>query len=103
MSSGKTFGETFNRTGYRDRQRNGTPLDGSQVFATRVGLCFPKIMEYQSWERAGHQLTRVVDSSAWCLGDWVVYGESHYAERYRHAIDATGLDYAFRCHAGVTR
>lgn len=78
--------------------------DGSQVLTTRVGLRFPKSMEYQSWERAGHQLTRIVDTSAWCLGDWVVYGETHFAERYRHAVDATGLDYGtLRNYASVAR
>jgi hypothetical protein len=77
---------------------------GGQVLATRVGLHLPKVLEFPAWERAGQQLTRIVDSSAWCLGDWVVYGESHYADRYRLAVDATGLDYGtLRNYASVAR
>jgi hypothetical protein len=50
-------------------------------------------MTFPEWERAGRQLSRVVDSTMWCLGDWVAYGLDKYTDRYRLAIDAAGLDY----------
>ena len=31
--------------------------------------------------------------AAWCLGDWLVFGEQAYAGRYRQAIERTSLDY----------
>ncbi|EME57734.1 hypothetical protein H074_21127 [Amycolatopsis decaplanina DSM 44594] len=50
------------------------------------------------------QLSRIFDSSAWCLGDWLVCGQENYADRYVRAIDAAGLDYqTLRNYAWVTR
>ncbi|MDT7726213.1 MAG: hypothetical protein QOI21_2789 [Actinomycetota bacterium] len=62
-----------------------------QVLISRVGLRFPPSLTYNSWERAGAQLSRILDSSAWCLGDWLVCGQENYADRYIRAIDAAGL------------
>jgi hypothetical protein len=46
----------------------------------------------------------VVSSSAWCLGDWLVYGQLRYADRYQDAIAAAGLDYqTLRNYAWVAR
>jgi hypothetical protein len=74
------------------------------VLVTRVGLQIPQDLTYEGWERAGRRLTDVMDSSAWCLGDWVVHGEKHYADRYRRAVDAVGLEYqTIRNYAWVAR
>jgi hypothetical protein len=35
----------------------------------------------------------VADASAWWIGDWLLFGQSEYGNRYKHAIAATGLDY----------
>jgi hypothetical protein len=64
-----------------------------QVLANRVGLRFSEKLTFEGWERAGKQISRVVDSSAWWLGDWVVIGQAHFADRYKLAMDAVGLDY----------
>jgi hypothetical protein len=56
------------------------------------------------WEEAGPKLFRIVDSSAWCLGDWLVYGQDKYDDRYRTAIDEAGLDYqTLRNYAWIAR
>jgi hypothetical protein len=64
-----------------------------KVMVTRLGLQLPRSLTYDDWEQAGYKLAAIIDSSCWCLGDWVVYGESAYVDRYRLAIDAVGLDY----------
>jgi hypothetical protein len=69
------------------------PAGVDRVLVTSVGLRFPSAMTFPEWERAGRQLSRVVDSTMWCLGDWVAYGLDKYTDRYRHAVDAAGLDY----------
>jgi hypothetical protein len=75
-----------------------------QVLISRVGLRFPPSLTYNSWERAGAQLSRILDSSAWCLGDWLVCGQENYADRYIRAIDAAGLEYqTLRNYAWVAR
>jgi hypothetical protein len=76
----------------------------SVILTTRVGLRFPENLTYDSWEHAGHQISRVVNSSTWCLGDWLVYGQERYADRYRQAVAAAGLDYqTLRNYAWVAR
>lgn len=80
------------------------PQEGDGVLATRVGLRIPAGLEYEVWERAGQRIARVADSSAWCLGDWIIYGETRYTDRYRRAVKAAGLDYqTIRNYAWVAR
>jgi hypothetical protein len=75
-----------------------------QIMTTRVGLRFPDDLPFGAWERAGLQIARIVDSFAWCLGDWLVYGQRRYPDRYRLAVDAVGLDYqTLRNYASVAR
>ncbi|KAA2264690.1 LmbU [Solihabitans fulvus] len=72
--------------------------------ATRVGLQFPDGLQFEDWQDAGPKIFRVATSSAWCLGDWLVYGQERYDNRYRRAIDAAGLDYqTLRNYAWVAR
>jgi hypothetical protein len=64
-----------------------------KVLLTAVGLHIPAELSFEDWERAGRRLSGIVDSSTWCLGDWLVYGKLHYSDRYKRAIDAAGLQY----------
>jgi uncharacterized protein YbdZ (MbtH family) len=49
-------------------------------------------------------LSSVRTSSAWCLGDWLAYGEAAFSGRYREAIEQTSLDYqTLRNYAWVAR
>ncbi|MFD9698208.1 LmbU family transcriptional regulator [Lentzea sp. NPDC059081] len=75
-----------------------------QILTTRVGLRLPDGLSFEAWEDAGPKLFRIVDSSAWCLGDWLVFGQNKYDDRYRRAIDKAGLDYqTLRNYAWVAR
>jgi hypothetical protein len=64
-----------------------------QVVLPRVGLQFPRQLPFEAWLGVGAQLAAVAGSSAWCLGDWLIYGQAAYGGRYRDAIGRTGLDY----------
>jgi hypothetical protein len=76
----------------------------NQVLATRLGLRFAGSLSYEGWERAGEQISRIVSSSAWCLGDWIVVGQSRFTDRYKQVIEAVGLDYqTVRNYAWVAR
>jgi hypothetical protein len=59
----------------------------------RTGLQLPAHLPYAKWLNIGKQLCLVTDSSAWCLGDWLVYGKKSYPGRYRDVIEQTSLDY----------
>ncbi|HEX4791597.1 MAG TPA: LmbU family transcriptional regulator, partial [Actinospica sp.] len=78
--------------------RNGS------VLTTRVGLQMPPAMNFDDWEQAGRRLAGILDSSAWWLGDWLVYGKDNYADRYQRGIRAAGLKYqTLRNYAWVSR
>jgi hypothetical protein len=82
----------------------GPNVNGKEILTTRVGLRIPMALTFEKWQRAGSQISRIVDSSAWCLGDWLVYGQKEYADRYLRAIEACGLDYqTLRNYAWVAR
>lgn len=88
-----------------DKRVVATPSkEMQQVMITRVGLRIPAGLSYEGWEHAGQRLADVMDSSAWCLGDWIVHGENQYADRYRRAVEAVGLEYqTIRNYAWVAR
>ncbi len=93
-------------TVYREARRlnqYSSRADG-EVLTTRVGLQIPVGLSFETWERAGRQLAGIVDSSAWWLGDWLVYGKDNYADRYQRGIRAAGLKYqTLRNYAWVSR
>jgi hypothetical protein len=77
--------------------------DGHLV-VPRVGLLLPRQLTFEAWLGVGRQLLVVVNSSAWCLGDWLVYGQQAFASRYREAVERTGLDYqTLRNYAWVAK
>jgi hypothetical protein len=74
------------------------------VVIPKRGLQFPRQMSFERWVGIGRQLSDIHTSSAWCLGDWLVFGEAAYNGRYRDAIEQTCLDYqTLRNYAWVAR
>jgi len=68
------------------------------------GLQFPRQLSFDRWLAVGRQLADIYTSSAWCLGDWLTYGEAAYNGRYRDAVEQTSLDYqTLRNYAWVAR
>ncbi|MCQ4208844.1 MULTISPECIES: LmbU family transcriptional regulator [Streptomyces] len=78
---------------------------GSQATVQKSGMVFPQNLPERSWEQIGANLRELVNSSAWWLADWLIYGESTYGwRRYKEAIERTGLDYqTLRNYAWVAR
>jgi hypothetical protein len=61
--------------------------------STRTALFFRPELSYDEWEKLGDQLLAVANSSAWWVGDWLLFGQRVYADRYERAIRRTGFDY----------
>lgn len=76
----------------------------TRVQMNRIGLEIPAGLRYEDWVKTGRQLSGLVDSSAWWLGDWLVFGKANYADRYQLAIAHAGLRYqTLRNYAWVAR
>jgi len=88
------------------RQGGGVNETGqpAQVLTTKVGLQLPAGLTFENWESAGRQLSGIVNSTSWWLGDWLVYGKDHYSDRYERGVRAAGLQYqTLRNYAWVSR
>jgi len=86
------------------------PSPGVRAFPANVivipgrGLQLPRQLSFDRWLSVGRRLSDISSSSAWCLGDWLVYGEVAFDGRYRDAIEQTALDYqTLRNYAWVVR
>jgi hypothetical protein len=67
-------------------------------------LVIPASLRFEEWAEAGPKISRVIDSFAWCLGDWLVYGQNKYDNRYTTVLEQVGLDYkTLRNYAWVAR
>jgi hypothetical protein len=97
------FGKTTEAASKSRRVRGAEP-QRDQVLTTKVGLHIPAGLAFEEWEHAGRQLSGLLNSSSWWLGDWLVYGKDHYADRYERGIRAAGLQYqTLRNYAWVSR
>jgi hypothetical protein len=64
----------------------------------------PERLAYADWRRIGTQISLISNASSWWLGDWLIYGQERYPDRYRIAVSETSLDYGtLRNYAWVAR
>jgi len=79
-------------------------LSIGQAVTSRTELRLPEQLPSAEWLRIGKQIALVRDSSSWWVGDWLVYGQEKFPDRYREAIQSTSLDYqTLRNYAWVAR
>jgi hypothetical protein len=80
------------------------PLFHPMVATNWTQLILPQNLTLPDWASLGEQIVAIADSSGWWLGDWLIYGQETYPDRYRRAMDQTGLDYqTLRNYAWVSR
>jgi hypothetical protein len=71
---------------------------------TPSGLQIAEGLTFDAWAGMGRKLAGLSNAVAWCLGDWLIYGEHAYGERYKAAIATTSLEYqTLRNYAWVAR
>ncbi|GAB3741072.1 hypothetical protein GCM10027598_71430 [Amycolatopsis oliviviridis] len=101
MTGGLPDRQTDKLPGLKRNQRATYDISS---FVTRQGLLLPKRISFDNWMGLGSYLSGIYSSSAWCLGDWLLYGEASFNGRYKDAITLTSLDYqTLRNHAWVAR
>jgi hypothetical protein len=70
----------------------------------RTSLVLANQLPLTAWRSVGEYLVLVADSSAWWIGDWLVYGSTRYPDRYQKALAETSLDYqTLKNYAWVAR
>jgi hypothetical protein len=70
----------------------------------RTRLDLPDALPLDAWCQIGSQILRLSDSSSWWIGDWLVFGQEKYRDRYKRAMVETRLDYqTLRNYAWVAR
>lgn len=82
-----------------------SPQDSEHTLPVpRLGLDLPRQLAFEKWLAIGRCLSAAASSSAWCLGDWLQYGEISFSGRYKEAVEQTSLDYqTLRNYAWVAR
>ena len=59
----------------------------------RTSLQMQPNLPVEDWKRIGLRIGAISESSVWWLGDWLVYGQRTYPDRYQRALQETELDY----------
>lgn len=62
---------------------------------SETGITIPAGLPFSEYEKIGAALGAINRASRWALGDWIIYGEETFGEKYAQAIDATGLSYGY--------
>ena len=84
-------------------RRDRLQLDESVTTRPNM-LSLPNGLTLTRWREIGEQIYRISNSSAWWLGDWLLYGERAYPDRYKRAVEGTMLDHqTLRNYAWVAR
>jgi hypothetical protein len=79
-------------------------IEREGVRLTPQGLQLREGITFDVWMKMGRRINEISNASSWWLGDWLVYGQQSFRDRYRVALEATGLDYqTLRNYAWVAR
>jgi hypothetical protein len=74
------------------------------MHVTSCGLQLSPDVGFAAWAALGARIAGMASGCAWCLGDWLVFGERAYGQRYKTALETTSLDYqTLRNYAWVAR
>ena len=64
--------------------------DGGFITPVSLDLTDPEL-PFDSYEALGRYFGRMNRSCSWWVGDWLVFGEGVYGEKFAQAVAATGL------------
>jgi hypothetical protein len=87
-------GDSALSTDDAEKPQAGKSLNlGDLAVARRTSLTPAKHLTLDDWRELGERIHVISNSSAWWIGDWLVFGESKYPNRYKEALLGTALDY----------
>lgn len=65
--------------------------DGGAITPTSLDLTVAGDLSYERYEALGAYLGQINRSCAWWIGDWMLYGEGAYGDKFAQAVAETGL------------
>ncbi|MFD9858565.1 LmbU family transcriptional regulator [Streptomyces alboflavus] len=77
----------------QDRKFGSQLHVNASVVARRTSLDLPVDLPLDRWRSLGTHIAVIAESSSWWLGDWLIYGQAHYPDRYKIALADTSLSY----------
>jgi len=72
---------------------NTLAINDPKFAITPTGIEFNEELSFEEWDDLGQKLAPVGKSIGFIIGDWINYGENHWGERYKEALERTGLAY----------
>lgn len=66
------------------------PLDEPGFKFSPTGLTITEGVKFEQWEHYGRKLQLAERGIQWAIGDWLVYGENHWPDKYDQAVEITG-------------
>jgi len=72
---------------------NTLAISDPKFAITPTGIEFNEELSFDEWDALGQKLAPVGKSIGFIIGDWINYGENHWGERYKDALERTGLAY----------
>ncbi|MEI6818076.1 MAG: LmbU family transcriptional regulator [Verrucomicrobiota bacterium] len=72
---------------------NTLAISDPKFAITPTGIEFSEELSFDEWDALGQKLAPVGKSIGFIIGDWINYGENHWGERYKDALERTGLAY----------
>lgn len=72
------------------------PVEGTRIDipgdATATGLQLPEDLSFEEWSDCGTGLRRLDGAVKWWVGDWLIFGEERFPERWSQAVEMTEYD-----------
>jgi len=72
---------------------NTLAINDPKFAITPTGIEFNEELSFEEWDDLGQKLAPIGKSIGFIIGDWINYGENHWGERYKEALERTGLAY----------
>lgn len=77
---------------------------GDLAVARKTSLTPASHLTINMWKQLGEHISVIHNCSAWWIGDWLIFGEDRYPDRYKDALAGTSLDYqTLKNYAWVAR
>ncbi|MBP7948888.1 MAG: LmbU family transcriptional regulator [Verrucomicrobiales bacterium] len=72
---------------------NALAINDPKFAISPTGIQFNDTLSFEEWDSLGQKLAPVGKAIGFIVGDWINYGEAAYGEKYKQALETTGIPY----------